>query len=207
MPRTAPKPEPAPPALTVRALSPDTWPAFAELVERNNGIWGGCWCTWFHCETMAERRSARGETYESHREFKRKRVEAGTAHAALVFDGETAVGWCEYGPPEELPGIKYLKEYLATTEVLPDYRITCFFIDRNHRRKGASAIALDGALALIAAAGGGVVESYPQDTQGQKINSTFLYNGTRSLFEQAGFTFVRTHGAKHAVMSLTVAPA
>ena len=36
-------------ALTVKELDESTWDAFAELVERNNGIFGGCWCTAFHC--------------------------------------------------------------------------------------------------------------------------------------------------------------
>jgi hypothetical protein len=31
--------------LTVRALTPETWDAFADLVERHNGIFGGSWCT------------------------------------------------------------------------------------------------------------------------------------------------------------------
>jgi hypothetical protein len=29
----------------VKALDETTWPDFADLVERHNGIWGGCWCT------------------------------------------------------------------------------------------------------------------------------------------------------------------
>ena len=33
---------------TVRPLDASTWDAFAELVERNNGIYGGCWCVAFH---------------------------------------------------------------------------------------------------------------------------------------------------------------
>ena len=32
----------------VKPLSVDTWDAFARLVERHNGVFGGCWCTWFH---------------------------------------------------------------------------------------------------------------------------------------------------------------
>ena len=31
--------------LAVRPLAPDTWPAFADLVARHNGVFGGCWCT------------------------------------------------------------------------------------------------------------------------------------------------------------------
>ena len=36
------------PEYTVKALDESTWPAFAGLVERNNGIFGGCWCMGFH---------------------------------------------------------------------------------------------------------------------------------------------------------------
>jgi hypothetical protein len=55
---------------------------------------------------------------------------------------------------------------------LPDYRITCFFVDRRYRRKGVAAVALRGALDLIAQSGGGVVEAYPQDTESKKISAS-----------------------------------
>ncbi len=32
----------------VKPLDASTWDAFARLVERHNGVFGGCWCTWFH---------------------------------------------------------------------------------------------------------------------------------------------------------------
>lgn len=57
-----------------------------------------------------------------------------------------------------------------------------------------SAVALRGALDLIAKAGGGLVEGYPHDTGGKKISASFLYNGTRSLFAQAGFSYDRPKG-------------
>jgi hypothetical protein len=60
--------------------------------------------------------------------------------------------------------------------------------------------ALDAAPHLIVQAGGGVVEACPQDTHGQKVSASFLYNGTRSLFEQAGFSYVRRQGKRNTVM-------
>jgi hypothetical protein len=48
------------------------------------------------------------------------------------------------------------------------------------------------------------VEAYPQDTAGQQVSPTFLYNGTRRLFEQAGFSYDRPKGRYHCVMSKTV---
>jgi GNAT superfamily N-acetyltransferase len=99
------------------------------------------------------------------------------------------------------------KEYEATrTEEPPDYRITCFFVDRDYRRKGVAAVALRGALDLIANAGGGVVEGYPHDTQGKKVSSSFLYSARRSLFEEAGFIHMRPKGKKNCVMRTTVSP-
>jgi len=187
--------------LTVRALDPETWEAFADLAERHHGVWNGCWCTWFH-PACAER----GQTAEGNRALKERWVREGLAHAALVFDGDVAVGWCEYGTPEELPRINHRKEYEAGMDQLPDYRLTCFFVDRRYRHQGVSAVALRGALDLIARAGGGVVEAYPQDTAGAKVTASFLYNGTRSLFEQAGFAYSRPKGLKHCVMTTTVAP-
>lgn len=111
-----------------------------------------------------------------------------------MFDGDVAVASCEYGSAEELPNIYHRKEYEAGLDQLPDYRLTCFFVDRGYRRKGVAAVALRGALSLIAQAGGGVVEAYPQDTQGKRTSGSFLYNGTRSLFEKTGFSYERSKG-------------
>jgi GNAT superfamily N-acetyltransferase len=135
---------------------------------------------------------------------KQRLVNEGRAHAALVFDGDVAVAWCQYGTPGELPGIQHRKEYEAGLERLPDYRLTCLFVDRRYRRKGVAAVALRAAVDLIAQAGGGVVEAYPQDTGGKKVSASFLYNGTRSLFEQAGFSYDRRKGLNHCVMTKTV---
>jgi hypothetical protein len=38
------------PRYVVKALDRSTWAAFAALVERNSGIFGGCWCMGFHPE-------------------------------------------------------------------------------------------------------------------------------------------------------------
>ena len=187
---------------TIKPLSTQTWDAFARLCEKHNGMgFGGCWCTWFH-----PRRKDLGIDVEAGRPYKEFLVRQGRAHAALVFDGDVAVGWCQFGTPAELPSIFHRKEYEAGLASLPDYRLTCIFVDRNHRRGGVAAVALDGALGLIARAGGGVVEAYPQDTAGNKVPSPFLYGGTRGMFEKAGFDYERPKGKNHSVMRKIVPP-
>jgi hypothetical protein len=183
---------------TVKALGGETWDDFARLMDRHNGVFGGCWCTWFH--TLHGDKTF---TAEGNRALKERLVNEDRAHAALVFHDDEAVAWCQYGSPEELPNIYHRKQYDAELDLLPDYRITCLFVDKRHRRNGLTAVALRGALDLISQSGGGIVEGYPHDNQGQRVS--VLYNSTRTLFEQAGFAYIRPKGTRNCVMRKQVA--
>jgi GNAT superfamily N-acetyltransferase len=185
----------------VRPLTEATWPDFAALVERHGGVFGGCWCMGFHEEGVG-----RGRTPDQNRADKERRVREGRAHAALVYEGDGAcVGWCQFGPPAELPRIKRRKAYLEVPPPTPpDWRITCFFVDRAHRRDGVASAALGGALREIARLGGGIVESFPEDAAGRNVSAAFLHNGTLALFERHGFERLRPIGKHHWVVSRTV---
>jgi GNAT superfamily N-acetyltransferase len=87
---------------------------------------------------------------------------------------------------------------------LPDWRITCFFVDRDYRGQGVISLALEGALNEIARLGGGTVESYPEDVEGRSTSSSFLYNGTISIFERQGFQRTRQIGKHHWVVTRVI---
>lgn len=190
--------------LTVRPLGPDTWAAWEALAARHGGVFGGCWCTWFH--TMAADKPREGG---ANRALKEQWVHEGRSHAAVVLDGDEAVAWAQYGPPAELPNIYHRKEYEAGLVDPPDYRVTCFFVDRRYRRHGLAEVALHGVVDLVAQAGGGVLEGYPHDLAGatKKISSSFLYSTTRTMFERVGFELERPKGQRNTVMRLVVPPA
>lgn len=59
---------------------------------------GEFWCMAFHVEGVG-----RGKTASQNRAEKEGRVREGRTHAALVYDGAQAVGWCQFGPTDELP--------------------------------------------------------------------------------------------------------
>jgi GNAT superfamily N-acetyltransferase len=168
--------------LTAKPLSMETWPAFSRLVEKHNGIFGGCWCISFHLEPGEVKRGA-----AAYRAMKEGRVREGRAHAALVFDGPNAVGWCQYGPTAELPNIRSKKAYEEGLKELPDWRITCFFLDRERRGEGIAHVALRAALQQIRDLGGGTVEAYPENVAGRKVSRSFLCSGTLGMFEKQGF--------------------
>ena len=189
----------AEPTYTVKALDQSTWPAFAALVERNNGVFGGCWCMGFHAEGVGKDTTAAQNCKRKH-----ERVRAGTAHAALVFDGDDCLGWCQFGTPEEVPRIKSRAAYEKGRTGSPDWRIACCYVGKGHRRRGVATAALAGAVDLIAGLGGGTVEGYPEDAG--SVPAGFLFNGALSTYERLGFSRDRKIGKHRWVVRRAVAP-
>ena len=185
-------------AFSVRPLDVDSWPAFERLVEANNGVWGGCWCMGFHVK-LKQRTAAQNKAE------KEQRVREGSTHAALVFDGDDCLGWCQFGPPEELPRIKSRSAYQKSqTGPPPDWRIACCYVGKGNRRKGVASAALAGALDLIAGLGGGTVEGFPEDAA--SVPAGFLFNGALSTYERLGFARDRKIGKHRWVMTRVVEP-
>ena len=183
---------------TTRALDASTWGAFAELVERNNGIYGGCWCIAHHSEYQ------RGVS--DPRTLKEELVRSGRAHAALVFDEDDLVqGWCQYGSPEELR-LRHRREYDKDPPPRARWRVTCIFVDKRHRGRGVARAGLEGALAQIAAAGGGLVEALSEVTAGREAHGRFLFSATVELFEQYGFARGRQVGKHTWIVSREIDP-
>ena len=187
---------------TTGPLDHTTWEAFAELVERNNGVFGGCWCMGGYPEGLS--RTDAGEN----RANKRRRVHEGSAHAALVFDDQgLAQGWCQYGDPDELVRIKHRRAYEQEPPPRPDWRIQCFYVDRRHRGQGIARAALEGALEQIADLGGGRVEAISEVTTGRRAPGRFLFSATVELFEQYGFNRGRQLGKHAYLVSTFIKPA
>jgi len=182
---------------TIRPLDETTWEAFAALVERNNGVFGGCWCIGFHPEGVD--RTAAGAV---NRQRKLERVREGKAHAALVFDGDDCVGWCQFGAPDEVPRIKNRAAYEQGASLPPDWRIACNFVGKGHRRRGVATAGLAGALDLIARLGGGTVEGYPEGAD--SVPAGFLFNGALSTYERFGFVRNRKIGKHRWVVTKLV---
>src|SRR5262249_56286818 len=86
----------------------------------------------------------------------------------------------------------------------PDWRIGCNFVGKGHRRQGVATAAVEGALGLIAALGGGRVEGYPENAD--SVPAGFLFNGALSTYEQLGFVRDRKLGKHRWVVTKVVEP-
>jgi len=67
--------------LSAMPLDETTWPDFSRLVEKHNGVWGGCWCLSFHAEG-----GERGKTFAQKRSEKECRVREGRTASTAVSE-------------------------------------------------------------------------------------------------------------------------
>jgi GNAT superfamily N-acetyltransferase len=208
--------------ITTKELSVRTWPDFEALFTNGNGC-DFCACTVFQRgrhlphSKFPNRAAMQVENLAQKREL----VYDGRAHGILVYADAEVVGWCQYGPVDELPigG----KGKPGPTDA--DWRITCLVTDKAYRNRGVSRRALRAALASIRRKGGGVVESYPVIWEtDDRLKTKFpdckaaevgLVNtpykgayqqlggmGTVAMLEAEGFKPVRTYDNRRLVMQV-----
>lgn len=198
---------PGPPTLTTRLLTKDTLVDFERLFETRPAPDAfDCWCLYHHGSGPSPQEGplpsseAQGPT---NREQRRTLVEQGLAHGILVYAGDVPVGWCQFGPVGELPRFDENPKYRTATAGRgppPVWRITCFTVDARYRGQGVARTALQAALDVMRAKGGGLVEAYPAD----RWDAPAQYLGTRSMFEKAGFELVAPFGESNLVMRKTL---
>jgi len=107
-----------------------TWLDFVRLFSRGSG-WDFCQCMHFHRPRSLPKQEwlrTRAERGARNRRQKRALVEQDRAHGILVYANGAPVGWCQYGPCEELPRIDNQRIYrgLAPKGSERLWRITCF---------------------------------------------------------------------------------
>src|SRR5437899_1314775 len=108
-----------PTAHTIRELSPRTLPDFETLAAKQ----GGCWCIFYQRAKPLRRGTTSGEWKRRNRRDKRRLVRECRSHAILVYDGKTAIGWCQYGDRNELPRIDARRTYRTAAPQVGDVKL------------------------------------------------------------------------------------
>ena len=178
--------EKEPLSLTFQPLCPENWHDFEALFEKHRGVRGGCWCVYYLCKSTDYNRMGP----EARRAFHRELALSGCAQGLIAYEGETPVGWCQFGRPDVLcqydRGRTYPKLPIAP-EDKPSWRISCLFTDKHRRSRGIAIRTLHAALEEIARLGGGVVETFPLDSPKIKHN---VFSGSADMYRREGFTEV-----------------
>lgn len=148
------------------------WDNFASLLAQS-----GCVC-------MAYRNSSLDTL--GRLEHMRNLCEREPGPGVLAFvDGEVA-GWCSIAP-------KGTYRALVNSRTIPHvddaeaWSAVCFRVRVGFRRRGLMHDLLDGAIGHARASGAVVIEGYPVDPEGDRVDQSFGYVGTVGLFEAHGF--------------------
>jgi GNAT superfamily N-acetyltransferase len=167
--------------LTVRAVTPELWPALESLFGRA-GASNGCWCMYWRLGPGYRRRP------EENRAALQAITEQGPTPGLLAFEGDKAVGWCQLTPRAALPYLDQMWPGLAATEQ-PIWSLSCFFVLRGYRGRGVAAALIGAAVDSAWRARAVAIEAYPVDT-GAARRTHNLFTGTLTAFTRAGFSVV-----------------
>ncbi len=108
------------------------------------------------------------------------------------LDGEP-VAWAALHPRRDTSFAR--NRLIPHVDDLDVWSLWCIRVRPGYRKLGISHALIEGAVAYARERGAPVVEAYPVDNAGEKVNLTMAYVGTRALFEGAGFEKVADTGS------------
>lgn len=186
--------------ITFRPVTAAEWDDLVDLFGPR-GACGGCWCMWWR---LSRRQFARLKGDGTRRALKRL-VERGPAPGILAYDGDRAVGWCCVGPREDFPLLERSR-VLARVDDEPVWSIVCFFVARDHRRRGLTRRLAAAAVSHARSRGARIVEAYPVDA-GCGQPDAFVYTGLPSTFAANGFVEVARRSRRRPILRRRLRPA
>ena len=153
------------------------YPDFATVVGTQRPDAAGCWCTAY--------RDSRVPPLERPA-FMQDACATEPGPGVLVYVDDVVAGWCSIAPRD-----RYRRLLRSRTIPVLDDRDTwvavCFVVRPGFRRHGLMHHLLHGAVAHADAHGAEVVEGYPVEAGGGRVDVISGYVGTVALFERAGF--------------------
>jgi GNAT superfamily N-acetyltransferase len=191
-----------PAAFSVRPLTATTWPDLEDLfAQPGASMVRGCWCMYY-------RKTGRVPVDQAAAPDNKRQlcdlVDRGVEPGLVGYLGDAPVGWISLGPRED-----YLK--LARSPIMRPvddrqvWSIVCTYVAKRHRGEGLQHRLLAGAISHARGQGVRLLEAYPVDKP-QRSHDDFMYFGSRSLYERAGFVEVVRRSPTRVVMRRRLRP-
>jgi GNAT superfamily N-acetyltransferase len=183
--------------LSFHPLTQKLWRDF-ELLFGAHGACGGCWCMYW---------KLRGKDYsentgDSARQMQKAVVDAKIIPGLLAYSEGYPVGWIAVEPRSQYPKLAHSRT-LKPVDDQEVWSITCFFVEKKHRRKGITVELLKAGVAHAKKYGAKIVEGYPIDVKKNEA-PPFIFTGVASAFKQAGFKEVARHAPTRPIFRITV---
>ena len=187
---------------TTRVLTQDTWSDLEELFGLPGGsIVRGCWCMFYRKTGSVSVSAAAGVT---NKEQFCSLVEAGVEPGLIGYLDARPVGWISLGPREDFLKLRR-SPIMKPVDDAEVWSIVCTYVAKPHRGQGLQRRLLADAMDWARDQGVRLLEAYPIDKP-ERSHDDFMFFGSRSLYERAGFREVVRRSPTRVVMRRGLRP-
>jgi GNAT superfamily N-acetyltransferase len=185
-----------------RPLTPATWADLEALFALPGGsIVRGCWCMYYR---RTGRVSVSGAAGEENKRQLCELVDGGVEPGLVGYLDGAPVGWISLGPRED-----YLKlqrsRVMKPVDDAAVWSVVCTYVAKTHRGMGLQHRLLRAAIDYARDHRVRLLEAYPVDKP-ERSHDDFMFFGSRSLYERAGFTEVVRRSPTRVVMRRAIRP-
>jgi len=187
---------------TTRPLTTQTWGDLEDLFALPGGsIVRGCWCMFYRRSGPVSVSAAAGVTNKAQL---CDLVHDGVVPGLVGYLSGQPVGWISLGPRADYAKLKR-SPIMKPVDDREVWSVVCTFVAKQHRGQGLQRRLLDAAIRYAREQGVRTLESYPVDKP-QRSHDDFMFFGSRSLYEQAGFVEVARRSPTRVVMRRGLRP-
>ncbi|MGZ9035116.1 MAG: GNAT family N-acetyltransferase [Rhodospirillales bacterium] len=160
----------------------------------------GCWCMEYR-ETGRQVAPEGLSLAEVRKQRLRDLANSREAPGLIGYDAVgRPVGWVSLAPREAFQKLAR-SPVMKPVDDRPVWSVVCFVVPSPYRGEGVATALLRHAIAHARSSGGHILEAYPIDKPGRSPGQ-WLWHGTRSMFDRAGFYEVARRKAERPVMRL-----
>jgi GNAT superfamily N-acetyltransferase len=182
-------------------LTPSTWADLEALFELPGGsIVRGCWCMYYRRSGKVSVSAAAGV---GNKDQLCSLVTSGVVPGLVGYLDGAPAGWISLGPRPDYEKLRRSR-IMKPVDDLPVWSVVCTYVAKEFRGQGLQHRLLDAGIAYARSEGVTLLEAYPVD-KAERSHDDFMFFGSRSLYEQAGFTEVVRRSPTRVVMRLELA--
>jgi GNAT superfamily N-acetyltransferase len=190
------------PAFSVRPLTAQSWSDLEFLFGLPGGsIVRGCWCMFYR---QSGRPPASPDTPAGWKAANKQAmcdlVSSGTVPGLIGYLDREPAGWISLGPREDYRKLRR-SPVMKPVDDTPVWSVVCSYVAKPYRGQGMQHRLLEAAIEYARGQGAQVLEAYPIDKP-ERSHPDFMFFGSRSLYEAAGFAEVVRRSPTRVVMRL-----
>jgi GNAT superfamily N-acetyltransferase len=190
-------------AFESRPLAPETWTDLEALFDLPGGsIVRGCWCMYYRKSGTVTVSVLAGP--DNKRQLC-ELVDAGVVPGLVGYVDGAPAGWISLGPRADYAKLQR-SPIMKPVDDAEVWSVVCTYVARPFRGQGVQHRLLQAAIKYARAQGVRILEAYPVDKP-ERSHDDFMFFGSRSLYERAGFTEVVRRSPTRVVMRRNLRPA